>query len=120
MTPEQFVAQWQDASGSERANYQSFFNDLCELLEVERPRPAQADDRDNAYVHERHLKSADGVARVPTAISTPTSAAASLPKAKPFMMLRPAPTHIPKSTRRGTRPRATPATCPKASPCRPC
>ena len=60
MTPEQFVAQWQDASGSERANYQSFFNDLCELLEVERPRPAQADDRDNAYVHERHLKSADG------------------------------------------------------------
>ena len=60
MTPEQFVAQWQDASGSERANYQSFFNDLCELLAVARPRPAQADDRDNAYVHERHLKSADG------------------------------------------------------------
>lgn len=61
MTPEQFIHKWQDASGSERANYQSFFNDLCELLGVPKPDPAQTDNRDNAYVFERHIKAHDGL-----------------------------------------------------------
>lgn len=58
MTPERFIDKWQDASGSERANYQSFFNDLCELLGVAKPDPAQTDKRDNAYA--AHL--AEGMA----------------------------------------------------------
>ena len=60
MTPERFIERWNGKDGSERANYQSFFNELCELLGVEKPEPARADTRDNAYVHERHIKSQDG------------------------------------------------------------
>lgn len=61
MTPERFIQKWQDASGSERANYQSFFNDLCDMLGVAKPDPAQTDNRDNAYVFERHIKANDGL-----------------------------------------------------------
>lgn len=61
MTPEKFILKWQDASGSERANYQSFFNDLCDMLGVAKPDPAQTDNRDNAYVFERHIKANDGL-----------------------------------------------------------
>ena len=55
MTPEQFIARWQTASGSERANYQLFITELCELLDLPRPDPAQDDTRDNAYVFERRV-----------------------------------------------------------------
>jgi hypothetical protein len=34
-----FLAKWQDSQGNERANYQTFFDDLCGALEVERPIP---------------------------------------------------------------------------------
>jgi very-short-patch-repair endonuclease len=34
---EQFVTRWQTSSGSERANYQMFFTELCDALGVERP-----------------------------------------------------------------------------------
>ncbi|HQS99504.1 MAG TPA: hypothetical protein PL023_04305 [Thiobacillus sp.] len=59
MTPQSFIAKWNGASGSERANYQLFFNDLCELLGVDKPLPAQANDADNAYVFERHIDALD-------------------------------------------------------------
>jgi hypothetical protein len=55
MTPEQFIARWQSASGSERANYQLFITELCELLDLPRPDPAREDTRDNAYVFERRV-----------------------------------------------------------------
>lgn len=35
---EQFITHWKDAKGGERAQSQSFLNDLCDLLEVERPK----------------------------------------------------------------------------------
>lgn len=34
-----FLAKWQDSQGNERANYQTFFDDLCGALGVERPIP---------------------------------------------------------------------------------
>ena len=55
MTPEQFITRWQNVGGSERANYQLFIADLCALLELEKPDPAQNDTRDNAYVFERRV-----------------------------------------------------------------
>ncbi len=55
MTPEQFITRWQNVGGSERANYQLFIADLCALLELEKPDPAQDDTRDNAYVFERRV-----------------------------------------------------------------
>ncbi len=60
MTPQDFISKWNGADGSERANYQLFFNDLCELLGVDKPQPAQADDAHNAYVFERWIDARDG------------------------------------------------------------
>ena len=39
---EKFIARWQKASGSERANYQLFVHELCTLLELPTPDPARA------------------------------------------------------------------------------
>ncbi|MFV8823726.1 class I SAM-dependent DNA methyltransferase [Thauera sp. WH-2] len=50
-----FIARWQHAGGSERANYQLFLTELCELLGLPRPDPAGDDTRDNAYVFERRV-----------------------------------------------------------------
>jgi hypothetical protein len=50
-----FIARWSAAGGSERANYQLFIGELCQLLDLPRPDPAQEDTRDNAYVFERRI-----------------------------------------------------------------
>jgi hypothetical protein len=50
-----FIARWRSASGSELANAQLFVIELCELLGVERPPPAQASAVDNAYAFERAI-----------------------------------------------------------------
>lgn len=50
-----FIARWQSAGGSERANYQLFITELCELLGLPKPEPAQAEAEDNAYVFERRV-----------------------------------------------------------------
>jgi hypothetical protein len=50
-----FLARWRAAGGSERANYQLFIADLCALLDVDKPQPANEDTRDNPYVFERRV-----------------------------------------------------------------
>lgn len=60
LTPAAFIAKWREASGSERANYQLFITDLCELLGADKPDPAREDTRDNAYVFERRVQFAHG------------------------------------------------------------
>jgi hypothetical protein len=52
---ETFIARWQAAGGSERANYQLFVTELCELLALPKPEPAMAEAADNAYVFERRV-----------------------------------------------------------------
>lgn len=54
MTPAQFIARWQSNQLSERAGAQAHFDDLCELLGVDKPR-----DPDN-YCFERGAKKAGG------------------------------------------------------------
>jgi hypothetical protein len=49
----EFITRWSASGGSEIANFQSFGHDLCELLEVERPKPAQSDGQTNDYRFER-------------------------------------------------------------------
>ena len=60
-TPE-FIQRWQQATGNERANYQLFLSELCEVLNLPRPDPSSEDTRDNAYVFERKVtfRHADG------------------------------------------------------------
>ena len=52
---ESFITRWQAAGGSERANYQIFLTELCDLLELPKPDPAHQDTMDNAYVFERRV-----------------------------------------------------------------
>ncbi|MAT68930.1 MAG: SAM-dependent methyltransferase [Planctomycetaceae bacterium] len=49
----EFIARWQRSGGAERANYQLFLTELCELLEVPRPEPTVQDESANAYVFEK-------------------------------------------------------------------
>ena len=48
-----FITRWQTSGAAERANYQLFLSELCDLLAVPRPDPTRADERDNAYVFEK-------------------------------------------------------------------
>lgn len=50
-----FLLRWEASGAAERANYQLFLSELCDLLDVSRPEPTRPDDRDNAYVFERSV-----------------------------------------------------------------
>lgn len=52
---EEFISRWAASGAAERANYQLFLSELCDLLEVPRPEPAQPDNRKNDYVFERSV-----------------------------------------------------------------
>ncbi len=48
-----FIDRWTRSGGSERANFQSFATELCDLLGVPRPDPATKNARRDAYCFER-------------------------------------------------------------------
>ena len=48
-----FIARWKESGAAERANFQPFLAELCDVPGVERPQPTQPDDEQNAYVFER-------------------------------------------------------------------
>ncbi|WP_190293729.1 class I SAM-dependent DNA methyltransferase [Roseibium aggregatum] len=48
-----FIDRWKPSGGSEMANFQTFANELTDLLGVERPKPATADGDHNDYRFER-------------------------------------------------------------------
>jgi hypothetical protein len=50
---EAFIARWGTSSGAERANYQIFLAELCDLLGVSRPDPSVADEAANRYVFDK-------------------------------------------------------------------
>lgn len=50
-----FIARWAASGAAERANYQLFLAELCELLGVQRPEPATPEDARNGYVFERSV-----------------------------------------------------------------
>jgi len=47
-----FIERWEKSGASERANCQIFLSELCTLLDVAPPEPAQSDESQNAYVFE--------------------------------------------------------------------
>ena len=53
---EAFISTWQKSGAAERANYGLFLTQLCDLLGVPQPEPAQDDVANNAYVFERDVK----------------------------------------------------------------
>ncbi|MBB5535046.1 class I SAM-dependent DNA methyltransferase [Rhizobium giardinii] len=48
-----FISRWKPSSGSEMANFQTFANELTDLLGVDRPKPATSDGENNDYRFER-------------------------------------------------------------------
>ena len=48
-----FIQRWAASGAAERANYQLFLSELCDVLGVPRPDPQAADDARNAYVFEK-------------------------------------------------------------------
>ena len=59
-TVRSFVQRWEKSGSAERANYTLFLTELCDLLQIPRPKPTVPDDRDNAYVFERTVPMDDG------------------------------------------------------------
>ena len=51
-----FIRRWAASSGEERANFQSFANELCDLIGVTKPDPAHHDAELNDYTFERAIK----------------------------------------------------------------
>ncbi|WP_420461129.1 class I SAM-dependent DNA methyltransferase [Neolewinella sp.] len=60
MTPPELVQKWSASGAAESANAQSFTNDLCALLGVERPQPSLPDDSQNTYVFEKRVTGRNG------------------------------------------------------------
>lgn len=56
MTVDEFIARWTGREGgAERANYQMFLSELCDVIDVQRPDPAGAERALNDYVFERSV-----------------------------------------------------------------
>lgn len=60
MNSDSFITRWGQSGVAERANYQLFLSELCDMLGVERPQPTDPDERANAYVFEKAVPSTRG------------------------------------------------------------
>ena len=54
-TIEAFIGRWEKSGGAEMANFQTFANELCDLLRVPTPDPAREKVERNDYVFERRV-----------------------------------------------------------------
>ena len=57
-TPEQitaFITRWETSGAAERANYQMFLSELCDIIGVPRPDPTSPDTAKNRYVFDRAI-----------------------------------------------------------------
>jgi hypothetical protein len=59
---EAFISRWESSGAAERANYQMFLAELCDVLEIPRPDPTSPDPSKNLYVFDRAITrvNADG------------------------------------------------------------
>ena len=55
-----FITRWQASGAAERANYQLFLAELCDIIGVAYPQPAVEAPHENAYVFEKRVPSAHG------------------------------------------------------------
>ncbi|TCZ67310.1 class I SAM-dependent DNA methyltransferase [Flaviaesturariibacter aridisoli] len=66
LTPDAFITRWKGSGASERANYQLFLTELCDLLGVEKPRPATDKVAEATYNFERPVVFDDGAGKTST------------------------------------------------------
>lgn len=62
----EFVKRWESSGAAERANYQLFLCQLCDVLGVAQPEPAKADSALNSYVFEHPVVFDDGLGHTTT------------------------------------------------------
>lgn len=55
-----FIDRWHASGAAERANYQLFLTELCDIIGAAHPRPASENPHQNAYVFEKRVPSAHG------------------------------------------------------------
>lgn len=55
-----FIERWQKSGAAERANYQLFLAELCDVLGIKRPSPTQSINSQNIYVFERSVTFQNG------------------------------------------------------------
>jgi hypothetical protein len=55
MNVNELVSRWADSGDAERANKDSFLNELCDVLGVERPHPKTGDAERDVYVFEKDV-----------------------------------------------------------------
>ncbi len=55
-----FIDRWQASGAAERANYQLFLAELCDLIAVEHPHPKKPQEPENVYVFEKAVPSPHG------------------------------------------------------------
>jgi hypothetical protein len=62
LTVDAFIARWQASAASERSNYALFLVELCDVLGVERPKPATGQPERDEYVFEQpvYFQNPDG------------------------------------------------------------
>ena len=60
------IRRWEASGAAERANYQLFLCELCDVLGVPRPEPAKADSSHNSYVFEHPVLFDDGLGHTTT------------------------------------------------------
>ena len=53
---DEFISRWSASAGAERANFQSFANELCALIDVTAPSPSVASAELNPYAFERGVR----------------------------------------------------------------
>ena len=61
-----FISRWTSSGAAERANYQLFLCELCDIIGVPRPEPAKADSSQNTYVFEHPVLFDDGFGHTTT------------------------------------------------------
>jgi len=61
-----FIKRWKVSGASERANFQPFITELCELLSVDKPRPASDKVHEATYTFERPVLFNDGEGKTTT------------------------------------------------------
>jgi hypothetical protein len=52
---QRFIARWQASGAAERANYQLFLSELCDVSKMLRPDPTMPGEAGNAYVLEKSV-----------------------------------------------------------------
>ncbi len=78
MTVDEFIERWsRNEGGAERANFPLFLTELCDLLDLPRPDPADATHEHNDYVFERAVTFRDEAGKTGHGRIDHTGAAAS-------------------------------------------